>query len=215
MAPLARILIVASLLALPLGGCESFNFDPGDWLSGELFATKKPLPGVRKPVFPNGVPGVVSGIPPELVKGNQQVAGTPPAASALTQETQPERPLTPPAPRAPQVAAREAPPRAHGPQVITPVRAAAVQPHEPKAKRKARAKPKVKRAAKHKPKHKAKPKALATAKAGSPKRDPSPASVWPNPPRQQPAQQVQWPDPPRSQPSQQQVQWPDPPPSPQ
>ena len=42
--------------ALPLGGCV--NFDPADWFAGDWFNTKKPLPGERKPLFPDGVPGV-------------------------------------------------------------------------------------------------------------------------------------------------------------
>jgi hypothetical protein len=33
---------------------------------------KKKLPGERHEVFPNGVPGVSQGIPPEYLKGNQQ-----------------------------------------------------------------------------------------------------------------------------------------------
>lgn len=51
-----------------LGGCSSSldNFDPTDlfdWLN-----TKKPLPGVRHPVFPDGVPGVEEGVPKDLYK---------------------------------------------------------------------------------------------------------------------------------------------------
>ena len=61
-----RIVLIASLLAcgLTLSGCESF--DPTEW-----FNTKKPLPGDRKAVFPEGVPGVPQGVPPELVQGYQ------------------------------------------------------------------------------------------------------------------------------------------------
>jgi outer membrane biosynthesis protein TonB len=67
----ARALLVASAVALPLGGCANLDFDPGEWFAGELFSSKKPLPGERKPVFPEGVPGASKGIPPELVKGNE------------------------------------------------------------------------------------------------------------------------------------------------
>ena len=58
---------------LPLGGCASVaeRSTRRDWFSGDLFNTKKKLPGDRKPVFPEGVPGVAQGIPPDLVKGNQ------------------------------------------------------------------------------------------------------------------------------------------------
>ena len=47
--------------------------DPTEWFAsaGDLFNSKKKLPGDRKPVFPQGVPGVAQGIPQELVKGNQ------------------------------------------------------------------------------------------------------------------------------------------------
>jgi hypothetical protein len=61
-----RIGLVAFLLAsgLTLSGCETF--DPTEW-----FNTKKPLPGDRRSVFPEGVPGVPQGVPPELVQGYQ------------------------------------------------------------------------------------------------------------------------------------------------
>ena len=68
-------------------GCESF--DPSEW-----FNTKKPLPGDRKAVFPEGVPGVPQGVPPDLVQGYQpppepvpepQVVEAKPKAEAETQ----------------------------------------------------------------------------------------------------------------------------------
>jgi hypothetical protein len=60
------VLIAASLFTcgLTLGGCESM--DPSEW-----FNTKKPLPGDRKAVFPEGVPGVPQGVPADLVQGYQ------------------------------------------------------------------------------------------------------------------------------------------------
>ncbi len=68
----ARAIVVAAVLALPLGGCV--NFDPQDWLAGDWFGNKKPLPGERKELFPGGVPGVSRGVPPDLIKGNQAAA---------------------------------------------------------------------------------------------------------------------------------------------
>lgn len=51
-------------LSLALTGCE--NMDPAYWIPD----TKKKLPGERREVFPEGIPGVVQGVPPELIKGN-------------------------------------------------------------------------------------------------------------------------------------------------
>src|ERR1700677_1728560 len=69
-----RLISAAVLISLAgaLAGCSgSFaNFDPTDmfdWLD-----TKKKLPGERKPVFPDGVPGLEQGVPKELYKGSAQ-----------------------------------------------------------------------------------------------------------------------------------------------
>src|SRR6201995_2816949 len=53
------------------GGSSSMSsFDPSDML--DWLDTKKKLPGERKPVFPDGVPGLEQGVPKELYKGAQQ-----------------------------------------------------------------------------------------------------------------------------------------------
>jgi hypothetical protein len=68
------MLMVMLGLASALGGCENFDADKLDFLG---LSTKKPLPGERKAVFPEGVPGVTQGIPPEYLRNNvQQEAGT-------------------------------------------------------------------------------------------------------------------------------------------
>ena len=76
------ILTAAALVsAIALAGCDTINgFDPLDKLSElDIMGTsKKPLPGERRPVFPEGVPGVPQGVPPELVKGYQAPAESPP-----------------------------------------------------------------------------------------------------------------------------------------
>jgi hypothetical protein len=63
-------LIAASILvafAGVLGGCSSGGgFDPSDLL--DFLDTKKKLPGERKPVFPEGVPGLEQGVPKDLYK---------------------------------------------------------------------------------------------------------------------------------------------------
>ena len=43
-----------------------------------MSSSKTPLRGERRPVFPEGVPGVPEGVPPELVKGYQPPAEAPP-----------------------------------------------------------------------------------------------------------------------------------------
>jgi len=63
------------------------SFDPSDLL--DFLDTKKKLPGDRKPVFPEGVPGLEQGVPKDLYKGasqqqvvdpNAQTAAAPPLA---------------------------------------------------------------------------------------------------------------------------------------
>ena len=67
-----RLIAAALLVAFSgaLGGCSSGfggGFDPTDML--DWLDTKKKLPGERKPVFPEGVPGMEQGVPKELYKG--------------------------------------------------------------------------------------------------------------------------------------------------
>jgi hypothetical protein len=55
-----------------LGACTSGGqFDPTEVVSTDLFNTKKKLSGDREPLFPQGVPGAETGVPPDLVKGYQ------------------------------------------------------------------------------------------------------------------------------------------------
>jgi hypothetical protein len=81
MSRIVRITITATALSLGLllAGCDSF--DPTAIFDAEIFNTKKKLPGERKPVFPEGTPGVSKGVPPELVKGYQQPPEEPPQAA--------------------------------------------------------------------------------------------------------------------------------------
>src|SRR5213075_1703864 len=68
-----RLIAAAVLIALSgvLAGCGSTgNFDPSDLL--DFLDTKKKLPGERKPVFPEGVPGLEQGVPKDLYKGSRQ-----------------------------------------------------------------------------------------------------------------------------------------------
>ena len=71
---LQRLIAATVLVALSsaLAGCGSMgNFDPSDLL--DFLDTKKKLPGDRKPVFPEGVPGLEQGVPKDLYKGARQV----------------------------------------------------------------------------------------------------------------------------------------------
>ncbi|HEX2653859.1 MAG TPA: hypothetical protein VHN11_09440 [Xanthobacteraceae bacterium] len=90
-----RALSAAVLLsgALLLSACAGADFDPQDKIADILpdFGKKKPLPGDRKAVFPEGVPGVPQGVPPELMKGYQaQEAAAAQAAAEAAQAAQAE-----------------------------------------------------------------------------------------------------------------------------
>src|SRR3978361_2384874 len=87
-----RLIAAALLISLSsaLAGCGSMNgFDPTDLL--DFLDTKKKLPGERKPVFPEGVPGLEQGVPKDLYKGSRREqldqqnaeAGGPSAAPAV------------------------------------------------------------------------------------------------------------------------------------
>jgi hypothetical protein len=90
--------VVLTLLLLPFGGmlagCDSLD-------TFQIFDSKKKLPGVREPVFPNGVPGVTQGIPPDLVKGYQepQQATVDPAAAAAQATAEKIEPKAEPKPK--------------------------------------------------------------------------------------------------------------------
>lgn len=96
--------LTATLL---LGGCSggSLNtFDPTDLL--DFLHTEKKLPGERRAVFPEGVPGVEPGVPREMIRGNDTAA----------------------APAASQAEAERAPPAAASPAPAKPRRSAAASP---------------------------------------------------------------------------------------
>jgi len=193
MTSLMRIILVSSVLILPLGGCASIGdaIDPTEWFSGDLFNTKKKLPGDRKPVFPEGVPGVSQGIPSDLVKGNQP----PPLENGYTAT---DTTSANPPPR--QASGKSAPKTA--PKTAARTDAANTDAGKPEE---------FEPAPREKPKAKPKPKP-ATAE-----RQPPAQERQPEQPRSQQAGgggAVQWPDPPAPRNSSQSggVQWPDPPP---
>jgi hypothetical protein len=68
--------------ALTLACCTpGGQFDPTEVVNGDVFSTKKKLVGDREPLFPNGVPGAETGVPPDLVKGYQPPPEQPAAAA--------------------------------------------------------------------------------------------------------------------------------------
>jgi len=77
-----RLIATAVLIAFTgvLGGCSGGGFDPSDLM--DWMDTKKKLPGERKPVFPEGVPGLEQGVPRELYKGAAQQPDQPPPVDA-------------------------------------------------------------------------------------------------------------------------------------
>ena len=134
-----RLIALAVLIALSgaLAGCGGgglSSFDPSDLL--DFLDTKKKLPGERKPVFPEGVPGLEQGVPKNLYKGSRQEQidqqnaeaaapppprrprrnrnrSAPPRASSLPRP--PARPMPRSRPRTPMPRRRKraAPPRRH------------------------------------------------------------------------------------------------------
>ena len=70
-----RLIAIAIVIALSgaLAGCGGggfSSFDPSDML--DFLDSKKKLPGERKPVFPEGVPGLEQGVPKNLYRGSRQ-----------------------------------------------------------------------------------------------------------------------------------------------
>jgi outer membrane biosynthesis protein TonB len=92
-------------LGLMLGACTAGGqFDPTELVSSDIFNTKKKIAGDREPVFPQGVPGAETGVPPDLVKGYQPppeapvIADNPPQATAKAAAAA-EKPKPKPKPR--------------------------------------------------------------------------------------------------------------------
>jgi hypothetical protein len=187
---------VGSALALVLvvGGCTAGGqFDPTEVLSSSVFDTKKKLQGDREPLFPNGVPGAETGVPPDLVKGYQ-----PPEQAADSGDA-----AATPAP-APAPAAAPAKPKPKPKPVVARAPAQTAPPHDSAWDRTS-----------------ASPAATQQAQPGQAPWPAAPSSAaaqtnWPAPPQSAPAQ-TNWPAPPPTGQAQQTAQpaqsnWPAPPP---
>ncbi|MBB5046492.1 outer membrane biosynthesis protein TonB [Rhodopseudomonas rhenobacensis] len=100
----SRLISAAVLIALAsaLTGCGSTTgWDPTDLL--DFLDTKKKLPGDRKPVFPEGVPGLEQGVPKNLYRGAVEEP-QPEATPAPVEEAKPKRASKPKARSKPAVA---------------------------------------------------------------------------------------------------------------
>lgn len=117
-----RVVLLAMLLTIGpvIAGCE--NFDP-DKLDVFGLNEKKKLPGERKALFPEGVPGVTQGIPPEYLKGNQpppETAQTAPAEGAAAEtKAAAAQPAEEPKPK-PKAKPKPKPRTASRPPVVQP-----------------------------------------------------------------------------------------------
>ena len=177
-----RSILIASALGLPLAGCSSmpdFNADPTEWFNVDFLNNKKPLPGTRKPVFPEGVPGVTKGVPADLVKGNQP----PPDAGLAQGQTLQNSPGAPAVEQAAVEAEPAPPPKPKAKPKPKPKVAAKPAPLEPEATERAPAPVTVRR---------------SNSPPPPPQQQQPAAAQWPEPPGTQGAASggVQWPDPP-------------------
>jgi hypothetical protein len=172
-------------LMLVLAACTpGGQFDPTEIVSGDMFNTKKKISGDREPVFPNGVPGAETGVPPDLVKGYQPPPEQP-AATAEAAAKPAAEPVKPKLKPKPKVARAPAP---------------ATSAHDPAFDQKpVSAAPQMQRPAQSPWPNAPPPPAAQTnwpapPPAGQPQQaQPSAQTNWPAPP--QPQAQTNWPNP--------------------
>jgi hypothetical protein len=77
-----RAAAVLALVLLVAGCTKGGQFDPTEMFNSDVFDSKQKLKGDRVPVFPDGVPGATTGVPPDLVKGYQPPPDQPTDADA-------------------------------------------------------------------------------------------------------------------------------------
>jgi hypothetical protein len=188
-------LCAALALALLVGACakNGNGIDPTDLFASDMFDTKKKLKGERKELFPTGVPGASTGVPPDLVKGYQ----APPEPVTADQSIPAGAPGGPPG----------------GPKGAAPAATADATADAPAEEPKPKPKPKVARAKASDPIWDRKPAAVAKPasrptqievnRSAAPPAAPAAqqpqqgASPWPDPqPEQQQAGQSVFPPPP-------------------
>jgi hypothetical protein len=87
----ATVLIALASVLTGCGGASSW--DPSDLL--DFMDTKKKLPGDRKPVFPEGVPGLEQGVPRDLYKESVERQQAEQAAAAAAAAAPPQQAAPP------------------------------------------------------------------------------------------------------------------------
>ncbi len=120
----AILTVVTLALGLSVSACSTNStWDPTDLLPESVFGSKEKLKGDRKPVFPEGVPGVPEGVPSELIKGNQQAgidAQSNPAPVEAAAPAQPAPAQPAPAPKTTQPAKPKPKPKTAGSPLALP-----------------------------------------------------------------------------------------------
>jgi hypothetical protein len=172
---LVRVGAVCAVVLVIAACTPGGNFDPTELVNID---TKKKIPGDREPLFPNGVPGAETGVPPDLVKGYQ-----PPPEPAQAAD------VVPPPVAAGHVANANAP---------------AAMPEKPKPQFKPKPKPAPKVAAtparqpQHDPIWDKKPPPPQTnwPAPNASGQQPAATTNWPAPPATAAAPQTNWPTPP-------------------
>jgi len=88
-----RAIVACAVLAsgFLLAGCETSDLMDKVQDMIPFGDNKKPLPGERREVFPQGVPGVPQGVPPDMVKGAQAQQPAPPPEAAAPPPEQPKQ----------------------------------------------------------------------------------------------------------------------------
>jgi hypothetical protein len=129
MRPLARFVLTAVVVAAGpvLSACESLD-------TFEIFDSKKKLAGERKPVFPEGIPGVATGVPPELVRGYREPEGgtsLDPAKAAAEAAAAEQAPKPKPKPAPQRTASKPKPQAPPDPYAAAPTRTVAPAPPQP------------------------------------------------------------------------------------
>ena len=110
-----RVIVTCAVLASAflLAGCETSDMMDKIQDMIPFGDNKKPLQGERKQVFPEGVPGVPQGVPPDMMKGAQSQMDAPPpveAAPPPPEKPKPKKAAVKKKPPAQPAAAAEPPP---------------------------------------------------------------------------------------------------------